>query len=927
MSDALEIGTLSGRIELEDGLTSKVDLMVAKIDQLDGRFGGLGGRLAETTASFFGAEVAIEAVKAAGDLLLHTLEEITIEGSHAADIEDTFVHLSGGSQEASGKLTILRDGVRGTVTDLDLMRRANQNMAAGLSLTAGQMKTMTDGAFALSKMTGGDVSESLDKMSAAMVTGRVRGVQMLTGKIDLAAAEQVYADKLDTTTDHLTTQGKQAAIQEAILDRVAAATARVGEQHVRLADNVKQGEVVWANFEEEIGTAVATSPVIAAGFDMIRQAITNSFGGDQPRMIHAVADVVDSVAIKIVGFAGFVADAVGVIGTVWNEGLRVFYSVEAGWDAIGYAGEGALLGIMKALNVISFGAFDEDVKLLTKDVEGWYDAMAINSKAIDDSGKAQDDWAVRTGKVKDVLDQVQKKMISARDANANWTEVIRDGAKAADEATTSTTNHGAAETKTAMTMELTAEQTKKMNQAWKDLTSAGDTWQDTLTTIDAGTVQTITYYLQAGQSIGKLKEAYPLLTEAQLAAIESSVKAGKVEADIAASLGDKYRDYYTKKANLEGTTTAKAINDSEKQYEVEVENLQKKGVADVQYYNQLWDLRNKNISLDDEQRLTGDSKSKASLLQRLADAQDYYQFMLDHSDQYHAADIKNQKDTLDMLKKQRDAWYDVAGGVDADTAKVKLLDGEILSVADALKRFNAGSTNDYDLSTIQGVEQWRAANPGDYLTYSDQQVVDFIKAGGTLAQLFQMGVAGGGAKNGVKGTLPSFDVGGPTGEGGLAMLHAGEFVVPAGGALVSGATGGSVDVQNNTKAIGGLTLAVTALVPAIVHGFDVLQTMNAASLYELSKAADVTGFLANSLSQRSTGSIPQFKDGGIGDFGEGTLAMLHGPEAVVPLGSGGFGSTVINAEINVQGVWDPATLRQMKNGVSEQLLSDSGRKF
>lgn len=47
-------------------------------------------------------------------------------------------------------------------------------------------------------------------------------------------------------------------------------------------------------------------------------------------------------------------------------------------------------------------------------------------------------------------------------------------------------------------------------------------------------------------------------------------------------------------------------------------------------------------------------------------------------------------------------------------------------------------------------------------------------------------------------TAPSFESGGPTGQGGLALLHPGEFVVPAGGALVQGGSRSSSTVFNIT---------------------------------------------------------------------------------------------------------------------------------
>jgi hypothetical protein len=62
----------------------------------------------------------------------------------------------------------------------------------------------------------------------------------------------------------------------------------------------------------------------------------------------------------------------------------------------------------------------------------------------------------------------------------------------------------------------------------------------------------------------------------------------------------------------------------------------------------------------------------------------------------------------------------------------------------------------------------------------------------------------------------------------------------------------------------------------------------------------------------ATGNLG-FKEGGIGDFGSGTQATLHGPEAIIPLnskgasfmreafGSGGGSEQTINVPVTLDG--------------------------
>lgn len=293
-SHGLDIGTLSGRIELEDHLSSALTSINLKLDGLENKFGGVGRQVAATAAGFFTAQAAFNAVGKAVEFAADLMADFSVNGAAAADVAENFDALATQAGRLSETLLgELKAGTRETIDDLTLMKMVNQDLAAGLTLTDEQFRTLADGAFALAQATGEDVATALEKMNDAMLTGRTRSVEMLTGKIDLTKAEEKYALSLGTTAEYLTEEEKLQAKRIAILESVAAATARIGEQTVGLDEKVDQLRTRWTNYYTELSKAVATSPKVSAAFDAIQESIFEAFGGDSQSMIDKVVSLIE----------------------------------------------------------------------------------------------------------------------------------------------------------------------------------------------------------------------------------------------------------------------------------------------------------------------------------------------------------------------------------------------------------------------------------------------------------------------------------------------------------------------------------------------------------------------------------------------------------------------------------------------------------
>lgn len=353
---------------------------------------------------------------------------------------------------------------------------------------------------------------------------------------------------------------------------------------------------------------------------------------------------------------------------------------------------------------------------------------------------------------------------------------------------------------------------KKFTDAMTELTSAGVGLQGTIATLDASVVEAIKYYLDAGVAQDKLASAYGL-TAAQVKAVATEYTNEK---QALAELVKLNADY-----------AATAISQSGTQTEIEVANINRKfetQKAQLQATNKLSDdvaaalARNWQQALDSVgvnwDELKG--KSYQDLQDQVDRAQATLDEMLTGDKTYTQAAIDDAKQRLqaaqDELRGISTAHAQAVTGWAADQAKWSaLIDGEIgqvhtlagewVKAEDAKKSFEGGNSITYDLSTDAGLNFYKTANPAATFSWADQKVEDFVKAGGTLAQLIQLGAIN---PYGKYANVPGFATGVENFSGGLALVgeQGPELVdLPGGSSVHPGALSGGLTVNVNVQGV------------------------------------------------------------------------------------------------------------------------------
>ena len=599
--------------------------------------------------------------------------ELAERGAVVNDVADAFDHLTeSAGLTADVLLGDLRAGTHGTVDDFELMKRANQDLAAGLNLSEDQFRTLSDAAFALAKATGTDTAAALDKMSDAMVTGRAKGLQLLTGKIDLKAAETAYAESLEGTGRQLTAEGKLEVDRQTIFDAIEAGLGRLGVQQDSVKDKTDQARTAWANFEDELGRVIAKSPVLNSGLDAMRNALINAFGGNQEAAIKNIASAIDNAGIIVVDFGLAAVGVATSIHTAWSviETLVLGVTTTVA-GAVDFVLEGWTLLAEGANKVSSHIVSDQTVAAMVEvrtELRGATADLAAQTEEAAKGVRGQSDFDKTLAKLGGTLFNTRDAMVAAQVALDKHTDATTTNAAATDKA-------GASQKALNDQVAPATEYTKQYVAAWEELNKTGVDYQATIDQINPKLVEQIEYYLRAGASVKTLADAYPQVGAAGVAAIDA-IQKKSIEAST--SITKIWNDYTDVVGTGSQTAYQKAEAAIDKWYADDIAKHQAAKTDTAAYYDAIAALDDAKYAALAKNRLADDADSKLHLENQAKADQEAYQFALANQDQFSQAHIQKLRDAADAsalaAARWGTAWEDAAttaaGGVDKVTAAV-----------------------------------------------------------------------------------------------------------------------------------------------------------------------------------------------------------------------------------------------------------------
>lgn len=683
----MDIGTLTGAVSIDDQFSDALTLAAEKVKSFADDFDGAMGAIALSAGIAVGAITAVTAAVTA----------LGVEGSKIIGVETAFDHLAESAGTTGDTLrSNLSEGVRGTVTEMQLMESTSRLLGSGMKLTADQALLMGTASRELGKATGGDATTGLNMMSMALTTGQPRLLQRQIGLIDIKKGELDYANSIGLTVPQLDAAGQLEGKRIAILGAVQSWLDRVGTSETSFAERILQTSVAIKSWFEDLSKMVAKSDDVNTALVTITTALDKAFGGRSfaevaldginafargvtaavpyvesfGRAVKSVYDFLDSNSAIIVSATKTVAEF-GAAWLIFSAGSSVVTGVTAGLESI--AAKATLAsGAMAALDFTTFANAGTSISLLAGAVTAALGPIGLIATAIGAAALAWSNWAQSSA------DAALKAETAGAKADALAASKARE-AKATTDATAATTADNAASVAAKIIKEAHDKAvqalTGSIQKANSEINLSTDAFNATNSamrlTIESQNIliPLLDKIIESGRQLTSAEKDYYLATTVsrenlvhqgeallslhniRLSDIQSAQAAGATEKDLAAKYGvtveslkayqtelTQTRDLRRQLADLDAKLTEssadQAITQHNREFQDAVDKLDKTSTAYMTNYDLLTQIRDK-ANQEEKLDIATIQSARTSSLQDVADKTlQTYDYMITHSHEF-----------------------------------------------------------------------------------------------------------------------------------------------------------------------------------------------------------------------------------------------------------------------------------------------------
>lgn len=303
-----------GGIENAADKTSKKTSVLSRTFQSFGK--AAPGALKAVTIGAGAAAAAIGAATAA-------VIKLGERGAAVDDVKSQFNALSEAAGETGAvMLQELAAGVKGTISDMDLMKVANKALGSGLLDSAKDARTMSEGSRLLAKRTGTDTVQAFNMLTSAMASGRTAQLKQIGLFVDNKAAIEAYSEATGKSVAEMTDADRAAALQQATMAALRGEIANFPPPLADFGELIERGRVGVKNLVDGLAVMISNSPVLLSGMRAAGDAISAAFGEDKNGLILMITRGIEKAAFFALGLARAAVQGAQLITQGWG-GIKV----------------------------------------------------------------------------------------------------------------------------------------------------------------------------------------------------------------------------------------------------------------------------------------------------------------------------------------------------------------------------------------------------------------------------------------------------------------------------------------------------------------------------------------------------------------------------------------------------------------------------